>query len=225
MTTVLISGANRGIGLEFARQYAAEGATVIAGVRDPDGAADLNALPGVEVHALDVADDASVKRFRAQVGDRPIDILIANAGIYGGGAQAPGQFDFSAWLATLDVNGLGPVRLAEAFLGNVKAGRDKKLVAITSGLGSTAGHAGDMFYYRASKAALNNAWKGLAAALKSDGIVCLLLHPGWVKTDMGGAGADITPQESVQGLRRQIAEAGPQASGDFRSYAGQAIGW
>src|SRR5579875_2457649 len=106
MTTVLISGANRGIGLEFARQYAAEGAEVIAGVRDPDKASVLKGLAKVVVHPLDVGDDASVARFRAAVGERPIDIVIANAGVSGKGAF--GELDFDAWLQVLNVNTLGP---------------------------------------------------------------------------------------------------------------------
>ena len=225
MTTVLISGANRGIGLEFARQYAADGAQVIAGVRDPDAAHDLRALDGVETHALDVGDDGSVAAFHATVGGRAVDILIANAGVFGGGSQTLGAIDFDAWLRTFDVNALGPVRLAQAFLANLRAGADKKLVAITSTLGSTSTHGGDMFAYRASKAALNNAWAGLAAALKGEGIVCLPLHPGWVQTDMGGQGAQITPAESVEGLRKVIAKAGPAQSGHVHAYDGKALPW
>ena len=224
MTTVLISGANRGIGLELARQYAADGAQVIAGVRDPDAATALKAISGVEVHALDVSDDASVQAFRQAVGDQPIDILIANAGVFGA-QQRLGAFDFADWLKTYSVNSLGPVRLAQAFLPNVKAGAGKKMVAVTSSLGVTSAHGGDMFAYRASKAALNNAWAGLAAALKSDGVTCLLLHPGWVKTDMGGAGAQITPQQSVDGIRQRIAEAGAAQSGKVFAYDGKPLPW
>ncbi len=224
MTTVLISGANRGIGLELARQYAADGARVIAGVRDPQAASALNAVEGVEVHALDVSRDAQVQAFRKQVGDRSVDILIANAGVFGA-HQASGAFDFDDWLQTYSVNSLGPVRLAQAFLPNLKAGRGRKLVAITSTLGSTSTHGGDMLAYRASKAALNNVWTGLAAALKGDSLTFLLLHPGWVKTDMGGAGAQITPKQSVDGLRARIAEAGPAQSGRLFAYDGKPLPW
>ena len=115
-------------------------------------------------------DDASVKAFHAAVGERPVDILIANAGA-SDHRQRPGSFDFDAWLDLFDINSLGPMRLAEAFLPNLRAGRDKTLVALTSILGSTAMHRGDLFAYRASKAALSNAWAGLAAALKGDGII------------------------------------------------------
>ena len=224
MTTVVISGANRGLGLEFARRYAAEGAQVFAGARDPASAAELRAIEDVSVHPLEVRDDTSVAAFHAAVGDRPVDILIANAGASDRG-QRPGTFDFEGWLDLFDINSLGPVRMAEAFLPNLKAGAAKKLVAITSILGSTASHAGDMFAYRASKAALNSAWAGLAAALKGDGIVCLPLHPGWVKTDMGGAGAQIDVATSVQGMMARIAEAGPAQSGKFATYDGRALPW
>ncbi len=224
MTTVLISGANRGIGLELARQYAADGADVIAGVRDPGAADALKAVAGVEVHALDVSEETQVRTFRQEVGDRPVDILIANAGVFGA-HQAMGGFDFEDWLRTYSVNSLGPVRLAQAFLPNLKAGIDKKLLAITSTLGSTSTTAGDMLAYRGSKAALNNVWAGLAASLKDEGLTFLLLHPGWVKTDMGGAGAQITPEQSVDGLRARIAEAGPAQSGKLFAYDGKPLPW
>ena len=225
MTTVLISGANRGIGLELARRYAADGAQVIAGVRDPATADELGAVDGVDIAQLDVAEDASVSAFHARVGARPIDILIANAGVYGGADQALGRLDFEAWHDTFNVNSLGPVRLAQSFLPNLKAGVDKKLVAITSTLGSTSTHSGDIFAYRASKAALNNAWAGLAAALKRDGIICLPLHPGWVQTDMGGKSAQITVEQSVKGLREQIAKASAAQSGRPFTYDGRELPW
>ena len=225
MTTVVISGANRGIGLELARQYAAAGAKVIAGVRNPEGASELKALDAVQVHRLDVAEDASVQAFRAALGDRPIDILIANAGVYGHRAQQLGALDFDDWLKTLNINSLGPMRLAQALIAHVKAGLDKKLVAITSTLGSTSTHGGDMFVYRSSMAALNNAWAGLGKALAADGIVCLPLHPGWVQTDMGGKGAMLTVKQSVDGLRKVIAEAGPAQSGRAFTYDGKPLDW
>ena len=224
MTTVLISGANRGIGLELARQYAADGATVIAGIRDPAAAEALKAVAGVKVHALDVSSDDSVEAFRQAVGDLPVDILIANAGVFGA-SQVPGAFDLDDWLHTYSVNSLGPVRLAQAFLPNLKEGVDKKVVAITSTLGSTSTHGGDMLAYRASKAALNNSWAGLAAGQKGEKLTFLLLHPGWVKTDMGGPSAQITPKQSVDGLRARIAEAGPAQSGKLFAYDGKPLPW
>ncbi len=224
MTTVLISGANRGIGLELARQYAADGAEVIAGVRDPGVADTLKAIQGVEIHAIDVGQDDGVQAFQRAVGDRPIDVLIANAGVFGA-HQSIGKLDFDDWLHTYSVNSLGPVRLAQAFLPNLRAGSGKTAVAITSTLGSTSAHAGDMLAYRASKAALNNAWAGLAAALKGERLSFLLLHPGWVKTDMGGPGAQITSEQSADGLRARIAEASLVQSGKLFAYDGKPLPW
>lgn len=241
MTTVLISGANRGLGLEFARRYLADGATVIAGVRDPASATELNAL-GQEthgrltVHALDVADSASVKAFAAAVGDTPVDILIANAGVGGGTNQMRlGELDYDSWLSVLNTNTLGPVRLAEAFRDNLKRGQEKKLIAITSQMGSTEQNAGGLgslgenvggfFAYRSSKAALNNAWKGISVALAGDGIAAVVLHPGWVQTDMGGKGAHLTPEQSITGMVKVIAGLTPGDTGRFINYDGAPIPW
>ncbi|MFL5296616.1 MAG: SDR family oxidoreductase [Phenylobacterium sp.] len=231
MPTVLVTGANRGIGLEFARQYADDGWKVIAACRDPAKAGDLKALDQgargeVRVVQMDVASDASVAAAKAAVGDTPVDILIANAGVMGPQRQhQPGKLDFPGWLETLSVNALGPVRVADAFLPNLRAGRDKKLIAITSGMGSTAESGGGYLAYRASKAALNNAWVGLSIALKSDGFVCVVMSPGWVKTDMGGAGAELTPAQSVGAMRKLIAGFGKVDSGRFVGWKGEDIAW
>lgn len=231
MTTVLISGANRGLGLEFARRYAEEGATVIAGVRDPSAATELNALARqnggkVSVHALDVSDTASVKAFAAEVGEAPVDILIANAGVGGGANQMRlGDIDYDSWLSVVNTNTLGPVRLAEAFRENLKRGAGKRLVAITSQMGSIAQNAGSYFAYRSSKSALNSAWKGIAEALKGDGITAVVLHPGWVQTDMGGKGAHLTPEQSIAGMRKVIAGLTPDDTGKFFNYDGAPIPW
>ncbi len=227
MTTVLIAGANRGLGLEFARQYAADGATVIAGVRKPDQATELKAITGgVQVHQLDLTDPASVAAFKQAVGDTPVDIVIANAGVSGpGGQQRLGELDYDGWLNTFAVNTLGPVRLAEAMADNLKRGSDKKLVAITSQLGSTEENTGGFFAYRSSKAALNNAWRGIAAALKDDGVTVVVMHPGWVQTDMGGQGASLKPPESIGGMRRVIAGLRSADTGRFYNYDGSERPW
>lgn len=231
MQTVLITGANRGIGLEFARQYADAGDRVIAVARRPDAARALRALADnsggrVSVHAGDVASDDSIRALKAAVGEAPIDIVIANAGVMGPERQhRPDGLDFDGWLQTLSTNTLGPVRTAEAFLPNLKAGKGKRLIAITSGMGSTADTGGGYLAYRSSKAALNNAWRNLAIALRGDGIVCVVMSPGWVKTDMGGAGAGLSPQQSVSALRRQIEGFGPKDSGRFADVKGGDIAW
>jgi NAD(P)-dependent dehydrogenase (short-subunit alcohol dehydrogenase family) len=231
MATVLVTGANRGIGLEFVRQYAGAGDDVIAVCRDPAAARDLAALAKaadgrVTVLAADVGDDAAMAALRGRVGDRPIDVVIANAGTMGPDRQHRlSDLDVAGWLETLSVNTLGPVRTAEAFLANLKAGAEKKLIAITSGMGSTAEAAGGYFAYRASKAALNNAWRNLAIALKGERIVCVAMSPGWVKTDMGGAGAQLTPQQSVAAMRRLIAGLTLRDSGRFVSQKGADVAW
>jgi NAD(P)-dependent dehydrogenase (short-subunit alcohol dehydrogenase family) len=229
MRTVLISGANRGLGLEFARQYLAAGDRVIAGARDPDAARALKALPGHErlsVHALDVADGASVAAFRRAVGDQPVDILIANAGVMGGDRQDRlAELDWNAWLDAFAVNTLGPVRLAQAFADQVAAGRDRKMIAITSRMGSTDDSSGGHYIYRASKAALNNAWRNLALELKDRGVVCIPVHPGWVRTDMGGAEAPLTPEQSIASLRAHIDRWTLADSGRFLSWDGAELPW
>jgi NAD(P)-dependent dehydrogenase (short-subunit alcohol dehydrogenase family) len=229
MRTILISGANRGLGLEFARQYLAGGDKVIAGVRDLARAVALHALPGqgrLEVHALDVADAASVEAFRGAVGGQPIDILIANAGVYGGDRQDRlGDIDFDAWTRAFAVNTLGAVRLADAFVDNVAKGRDRKMVAVSSLMGSTADSSGGAIIYRSSKAALNNAWRNLALQLRDRGIACFSVHPGWVKTDMGGAQAPLTPEQAISSLRAHIDQWSLADSGRFLGWDGRELPW
>ena len=227
MPTVVIAGANRGIGLEFARQYAADGWRVLAGCRDPHRADELNAVFGdVEVHALDVASGGSVLAFHESAGDRPVDLLLAVAGVFGGDRQHRfGELDYDEWLRTLAVNSLGPVRLLDAFLPNLTAGEGRRFVALTSGMGSTGENGGGYFAYRSSKAALNNAIKTASLALADEGIVCVALNPGWVKTDMGGPSARLTPEQSVSAMRERIAAYGPEDSGRFLSWDGKEFEW
>ena len=225
MPTVLITGANRGLGLEFARQYAAEGWTVVAGCRRPDEASELRAVDKVEVHAVDVAEPTEVDSFASAVGDRPLDLVIANAGVYGGDGQTLGAIDFEAFDATLRVNLFGPLRIAEAFGANLKAARGK-LVAITSQMGSIDDNkSGGFIAYRASKAGLNAAWKSVALALAPEGVTAMVMHPGWVATDMGGRQAPTTPEQSVTGMREVIAGLGPSDAGTFRAFDGRTLPW
>ncbi len=229
MTTILITGANRGIGLEFVKQYAAEGADIIACCREPAKAEALNALVksarNVRVAALDVADPKSVAALKTDLGNVPIDILINNAGIGGPRERARGIIDAEGFLKIFAVNSVAPVTVAVAFHGNLKAGKDKKLVTITSQLGSIANHGGGAYPYHASKAAVNSFMRGLSKEWANDGISVGLFHPGWVQTDMGGAAATLTPQQSVTGLRARIAELSPVNSGTFRDYAGKELPW
>ncbi|MCE9522282.1 MAG: SDR family oxidoreductase [Alphaproteobacteria bacterium] len=230
MTTVLITGANRGLGLEFVRQYAKDGARVLACARVPGQAQKLLDLAAasagrITVHPLDVASDASVSHLKDEIGALPLDILLNNAGVYGGDHQSAGDLDFAAWTQTLNINTLGPVRVLQAFRPNLVEGQGKKAIAITSGMGSTARHDGHALIYRSSKAALNNVMRGLALALKGDGLIVVPIHPGWVQTDMGGANASLTPEQAIASIRTVITGLKPADSGRYVNYDGSEIPW
>jgi len=228
MTTVLITGANRGIGLEFAKQYAAEGAHVIACCRAPNKAEALNALAKTaraEVMVLDVTSPKSVAGLKSALAGRPIDIVINNAGVGGPRNEAKGTIDFDAWVETLKTNSVAPMLVSLALHDNLKAGKLKKLITITSMMGSIANHGGGAYAYRASKAAVNSVMHGRSKEWAKDGIAVGIYHPGWVKTDMGGASAPVTPEESVKGLRAQIARLSASNSGAYLDYAGKEIAW
>lgn len=239
MGQVLITGANRGIGLEFARQYAADGWRVIAACRKPQAA--LQALAAdygtVEVAALDVSDAASIAALAARMQDAALDILINNAGIYSGGAasynpgradasQSFGTMDAAGWEDVLRVNSIAPVMVAQALLPMVKRGKEKKIISISSLMGSigTMSEAGALAY-RSSKAALNAAMRNVAMGLEQEGIIVAVMHPGWVQTAMGGMNAALTPEQSVTALRRTIAGLTIGRSGQFINYDGEIIPW
>jgi NAD(P)-dependent dehydrogenase (short-subunit alcohol dehydrogenase family) len=217
MPTVLITGANRGIGLEFARQYAADSWSVVATARRPEAAGELNKL-GAEVWPLDAADPASINALAASLKDRGIDVLIANAGML------PRGVDAGEWAKAFATNCIGPTLLAKALKPNMVAGG--KMVAITSKMGSIADNdSGGAIAYRSSRAALNAAWRSLSIDWRGDDVTLAMLHPGWVQTDMGGAGAAIAPPTSVTGMRKTIAGLTPNQSGSFLNYDGQELPW
>ena len=225
MTTVLITGANRGIGLELARQYAAERVRVIATCRHEDLAGALHDIEGVERHVLDVADGESIKALARKLRGTAIDVLINNAGLFGG-RQEMGEVDARDWLDVMTVDALGPYRVSIAFLEHLLAGRRRMIATLTSRMGSIAENtSGGYYVYRPAKAALNIMMKSLSVDLAGDGVTVLLLHPGWVQTDMGGPGALITAAESVRGLRRMIDTAGLGHSGRFFSQDGSELPW
>lgn len=226
MPTVMITGANRGLGLEFAREYAADGWTVIATCRDPAKASELKAAGGtIEVHALDVADFPAIDRLAEKLKGRPIDVLINNAGVMGTERRL-GELDGEGWLATLRVNSVAPILVAQAFLTNVRAGADKKAVFITSLMGSiTDNTSGGYYDYRSSKAALNAAVKSFAIDTAPDGITAVVMHPGWVKTDMGGPNAPVARATSIGGMRKVIARLKLGDSGRFFNYDGKELPW
>ena len=229
MPTVLVTGANRGLGLEFSRQYAAAGWKVLACCRRPDAAAELAALAGanskLSVHALDLADFATVDALAAALAEEAIDVLLCNAGVYADKAgNGFGALDYPSWLHSFVVNTQAPVKLAEAFLPQLKRGGRPLIVAVSSLMGSIADNSsGGSIMYRSSKAALNAAMKSLA--LNLEGVGVLILHPGWVRTDMGGQNAPLSPPESVSGMRQVIEGYTPADSGRFIDFRGNAAPW
>lgn len=226
MSTVLITGANRGIGLAFARAYAADGWHVHAACREPDQANDLNAIEGeVQTHGLDVADADSVVELARELEDISLDVLINNAGVGGGDGRSFGELDYAMFAHVLDVNVLGPLRMAEAFTPHLEIDRGGVLANVTSGLGSIENNTGGMIKYRTSKAALNQAMVTVAHELVDRGIVTILVHPGWVRTRMGGDHANLAPEEAVEGMRQVIANAKPADNGRFFRYDGSNLPW
>jgi NAD(P)-dependent dehydrogenase (short-subunit alcohol dehydrogenase family) len=223
LPTVLITGTNRGIGLELARQYAANGWRVHACARDPGRATALKSVSGdLRIHKLDVTSDADIAALARALAGEPIDLLINNAGV-GGDDES---MEPKAWLAVFAVNSIAPMRIAEALLPNVETSKERRIVSITSRMGSIADNSsGGSYAYRSSKAALNAAMKSLAIDLKPKGITIAVLHPGWVKTDMGGTGAPLATKASAEGLRRVIAGLKPADSGGFFNYEGTRLPW
>jgi NAD(P)-dependent dehydrogenase (short-subunit alcohol dehydrogenase family) len=223
MSTILITGANRGIGLSLAKAYAARGDNVIATARKPDEAQALTET-GAQVFELDVADGASVAAFSNAIGDRAIDLLINNAGI--GERAAIGDINDDLFAAVLNVNTIGPVRVIEALTDNVAASEGKTIATISSQMGSIEGTtAGFGLAYRVSKAGVNMALKAAAPVLAEKGITLLTLHPGWVATDMGGDQAPVAPDESAAGLVKVIDGAGPNKELRFLDWQGKTLPW
>ena len=221
MATILITGANRGIGLELARQYAAEGHDVIRCMRGKDKAGEEigDALP------LDVTDDASVAALVKLLGGRPIDLVIANAGVIGPEKQSVEEMDFPGFLATLDTNVLGPLRVVQALLPNLRRAPGAKIAVVSSQMGSFATSHANFVAYRASKAAVNKVFQCLAIDLKGEGVAVAALHPGWVRTDMGGDGADISVETSAEGIRVVLDGLDLERSGRFYAYDGKELSW
>jgi len=227
---ILVTGANRGIGLELCRQLLARGDTVEAAVRNPDSATDLRALdPGdgrLRLHRCDVTDDAQVSALAHALGDGPLDAVINNAGVRGGGGEALADLDLAEAVRTYDVNALGPVRITRAVLPHLRRGAGKKILHVTSGMGSIEDNtSGGAYGYRMAKAALNMAARSLAVDLRGDGIASAVINPGWVQTDMGGARAPTAVADSARGLLRALDELGPATSGQFLKWNGGRYPW
>lgn len=226
MPTVLVTGANRGVGLEFAKSYAADGWRVHACARNIEKARELRALDGdVVVHKLDVTDGLKVASLARELAGEAIDLLINNAGVRGSRAGF-GETDYDDWAQVLQVNTMAPLRMVERFVDLIERSERRLVVNIASIMGSIGRtSSGGDYIYRSSKSALNMVTRVLANDLAARGITVISFHPGWVRTDMGGPGASISPAESVAGMRRKIDAASAADSGSFFNYDGTPIEW
>ncbi len=222
--TVLVTGANRGLGLEFVRQLQAAGAEVIGTARKPESAEELQAL-GVRVMQLDVTDPVSVAALAAKLDGEPLDVLLNNAGAF----LEHGDFesaDPEAVLKVYNINTVGPIRVTQALLSNLRLGQHKMIMNMSSGLGSIAGNeSGGMVGYRSSKAALNMQTHTLARELADEDFICIAMSPGWVRTDMGGENAKLSPAESISGMLNTLAPLTPADTGKYLNHDGTQLPW
>ncbi len=231
MKTVLVTGANRGLGLEFVRQYLQLGWRVVACCRKPDIADELNLLKKnfsgkLAIYSLDISDYAQIEVLADRSEIPPIDLLISNAGVYGSRRKNFGDLDYVNWMETFKINCMAGIKLVESFIEHVVSGNDKKIIFISSLMGSIDdNNSGGSYIYRSTKAALNSVVKSLSRDLRAQGISVASVHPGWVLTDMGGPNALITPQESINGMRNVISDLNLESSGSFVNYDGRILNW
>jgi len=222
----MVTGGGRGIGSKLVERYLAQGETVIATARQPAAVAQLQAA-GAEAYQLEVTDNAAVAALAKQLEGRAIDVLVNNAGVIGGAnPQALGELDLNDWAQTMAINVFAPFAITQALLDNVMASPEKKIVVISSVMGSIANNAApDKMIYRSSKAAVNQVCKGLHNALSPKGAIVVPMHPGWVSSDMGGPSAPVTPTDSAAGLARVIDALTPAQSGRLWDYQGTELPW
>ncbi|KID56117.1 short-chain dehydrogenase [Pseudoalteromonas luteoviolacea] len=232
MPSVLITGANRGIGLALVRLYLEHGWHVHATVRNMSSCSELRhsdtlGYPGnLDIYSLDVTDYVQLNNLAGTLQHQAIDIVINNAGLYGPKGYGFGHCDVEAWREVMEVNAIAPAKLAESFYPHLMLGQKKVFAALSSRVGShTENTKGGGYIYRSSKAALNSVIKSLSNDLLPQGIKTVALHPGWVKTEMGGPNALISPEESAQGLKRVIDQLQEAQSGCFLSFDGSEIPW
>ncbi|MEE9597181.1 MAG: SDR family oxidoreductase [Acidiferrobacterales bacterium] len=230
-STILITGANRGIGFELTQQYAEAGWRVIACCREPDKAQELDGVRSdhgeqVSIHRLDVTNSEPIKALVTSMEDTPIDILLNNAGIYGQRDASLGNIDEDKWLETFRVNAIAPIKVMEAFIDVVAASKRKVFATITSKMGSIADNtSGGSYVYRSSKAALNAAMKSAANDLEGRGISVVVIHPGWVQTDMGGPSALLSVEQSAKSIRELLGRVSIEDTGKFFNHDGTVIPW
>jgi len=228
--TILITGANRGIGLKLTEQFAEDGWQVLACCRNPADAEQLRALAerglAIELHALDVTNYDQMATLADQLRGKSIDVLLSNAGIYGSKGAGFGKVDAEEWRQVLEVNTIAPLILVQAFVEQVAASQQKLVAIISSKVGSIADNSsGGSYMYRSSKTAVNQVVKSLSIDLAERAISVISLHPGWVQTDMGGPNAEISTDQSVSGLKSILQSAGLAQSGHFIEYNGNNIPW
>jgi NAD(P)-dependent dehydrogenase (short-subunit alcohol dehydrogenase family) len=223
--SVVVTGANRGLGGEFARQLSALGHRVIGTVRRPDAARELREL-GVTIEPLDLADDASIDAFARRLDKAPVDALIHNAAIGDAGPLLEG-LSVESLERNYRVNAIGPLRLTRSLLKNLRVGTAKQVIAVSSTAGSVSTNEtrGGWYAYRASKAALNQLFRTMALELGPEGFTCVLLSPGWVRTDMGGPKANLSAEESVRGMIEVWNRLTPADNNSFLDYRGQKTPW
>ena len=227
MPTVLITGANRGLGLEFVRQYADNNWKVIATCRDPESAKDLYDIQGdKEILPLDVTDFEAIEQTSELLRSEKIDVLLNNAGVYDSDKNGLGKTNFDDWTKMLRINTIAPLKIVESFISQVVSSKRKVIVSISSLLGSlSANDTGGQYAYRSSKSALNSVNKSLSIDLARKGIISIVISPGWARTDMGGPNAAVDPIDSVSGIRRVINNLKPEDSGKFFNSNGSNIDW
>jgi NAD(P)-dependent dehydrogenase (short-subunit alcohol dehydrogenase family) len=230
MKTVLITGVGRGIGLKLVEEFLKRGYAVIGTVRDDAGkqrAEQTAAALGkaVETHIVELTEQASVERLRSALADRTIDILINNAGIRGENDQTYISLDLDEWLNILQVNTIAPMRVTLALLPNLLQAEQAKIVTISSAMGSMARERNDAIAYRSSKTAVNKAMQCLAVDLRPKQVGVYLMHPGWVRTDMGGPEGEVSAEQSASGLADTIVNFDLDDSGTFWNYDGEALEW
>ncbi len=230
MATVLITGTNRGIGLEFVKQYLGRGETVLATCRDIATADGLQSLAEgsdkLTLLQLDVNSDESRAAFASEIANTAVDIFINNAGIYGPRDASFGNVSADSWEEVMYVNAIAPMLLTQEIIGSLRQGADKKLVYITSKMGSIDDNSGGGSYiYRSSKTALNSVVRSLSVDLNSEGFSVGVVHPGWVRTDMGGPNGLIDTETSVNGMVGVIDNLNMGNTGQFFNYDGNPIAW
>ena len=225
MKNILITGANRGIGLKFAEILSANN-NIYATARDITKADDLEKLDNTELLELDLLDKDSIKSFCSELKDIPLDMIINNAGIFQDEQMEETILDPELWLDEIMINAIGPVVLSQKLKENIMSGNDKKIIFISSQMGSIDdNYSGGYYFYRTSKSALNSAAKSLSIDWKADGIAVLMLHPGWVRTDMGGSNAKLDIDTSVSKMLDVINSLDMGKTGTFLNYEGKKLEW